>query len=250
VNKVGQFPDEEAKETNMNVLGIGSHPDDLEIACGGALAKYAKQGHKVFMCHIANGNLGHAVIEPPELARIRDIEARNAAAVLGAESLTIDIGDVHVESGNKEIQKKTIEIVRYTKADVVITHNPHDYMRDHDEASAVATDASFGATLPHLRTESPHTTEFPPVFFMDTLAGIGFVPTEYVDITEVIDQKLEAIACHESQVKWMAEHDHIDFLDFVKTCNKYRGLQSNCAFAEGFRQFAAWPRFKPYRLLP
>ena len=46
----------------MIVLGIGCHPDDLEIQCGGTLAKYAKLGHKVFMCHIANGNMGHKII--------------------------------------------------------------------------------------------------------------------------------------------------------------------------------------------
>jgi LmbE family N-acetylglucosaminyl deacetylase len=85
---------------------------------------------------------------------------------------------------------------------------------------------------------------------MDTLAGIGFIPTEYVDITAEMEQKLEALSCHASQIVWLREHDGIDFLDFVRTCNKYRGLQSNCTYAEGFRQYAAWPRFRTQRLLP
>ena len=51
----------------MNILAIGCHPDDLEIACAGTLAKYAKRGDKVIMCHVANGNLGHAIIMPDEL---------------------------------------------------------------------------------------------------------------------------------------------------------------------------------------
>jgi len=85
---------------------------------------------------------------------------------------------------------------------------------------------------------------------MDTLAGIGFIPTEYVDISDVMDLKLEALACHESQIKWMRDHDGIDFLDFVRTCNKYRGLQASVSYAEGFRQYAGWPRFKTSRLLP
>jgi LmbE family N-acetylglucosaminyl deacetylase len=140
--------------------------------------------------------------------------------------------------------------VRFTGADIIITHNPADYMRDHEQVSALAQDVSFAATIPHLITESPFSSHFPPVFFMDTLAGIGFIPTEYVDVTSEIEQKLTALSCHESQVKWMLEHDKIDFLDFVRTCNKYRGLQSNCAYAEGFRQYAAWPRFVTRRLLP
>jgi LmbE family N-acetylglucosaminyl deacetylase len=234
----------------MVVLGIGCHPDDLEIGCGGTLAKYAKKGHKVFMCHIANGNLGHAVIEPAELRQIRRREAENAAGVLGAESLSIDVGDAMVEAFDKEVRGRVMEVIRVTGADIIITHNSFDYMRDHEQASALACDASFTATLPHLVTQSSNTANFPPVFFMDTLAGINFIPTEYVDITGEIEQKLEAVNCHASQVVWMREHDNIDFLDFVRTCNKYRGLQSNCAYAEGFRQYAAWPRFRTGRLLP
>ena len=234
----------------MNILGIGCHPDDLEVSCGGTLAKYAKMGHKVFMCHIANGDLGHMIHEPPELRKIRDKEAKNAAAALGAEALTCDVGDAMVESHNKETRDKLVDIVRYTKADVIITHNSVDYMRDHEQSGNLAVDAGFCCTLPHLFTEHERHPLFVPTFYMDTLAGIGFIPTEYVDITDEMEQKLEALACHESQVKWMLEHDHIDFLDFVRTCNKYRGLQSNCLYAEGFRQFAGWPRFVTHRLLP
>lgn len=54
----------------MNVLAIGCHPDDLEIGCGGTLSAYVKQGHRVFMCHVANGDKGHAVIMPDELKEI------------------------------------------------------------------------------------------------------------------------------------------------------------------------------------
>jgi len=234
----------------MNILAIGAHPDDLEISCGGTLIKYAREGHKVTMCAISGGDMGHVVIMPDELLKIRLDESIEAAKVIGADFYSIEGRDGLIESSNKEVRQRLIEVIRKSRPDVIITHNPDDYMRDHMQTSALAYDASFISTLPHLFTESGYTTNFPPVFYMDTLAGIGFIPTEYVDISDVIEQKLEAVACHKSQIKWTRDHDHIDFLDFVRTCNKYRGLQSSVPYAEGFRQYAGWPRFRANRLLP
>ena len=234
----------------MNILAIGCHPDDLEIACAGTLAKYATRGDRVIMCHVANGNLGHAVIMPEELREIRMKEAENAAKIIGAESISIDVGDMHVEASERETINRLIEVVRYAKPDLIITHNPDDYMRDHQQTSQLAFHASFGSSIPHIETVTEAYGEIVPLFYMDTLAGINFVPTEYVDVTDTIDTKLEAHACHESQIKWMLEHDKIDFIDFVRTCSKYRGLQCSVPFAEGFRQYAGWPRFSTKRLLP
>lgn len=140
----------------MNILGIGAHPDDLEIGCGGTLAKYAQQGDQVFMCHIANGNMGHKIIQPEELRNIRTKEAENAAAVIGAKkAFNGDSGDCFIEPSNKELLMRVIEIIREAKPDLIITHNYDDYMRDHKMASEIAVNASFMATLPHLITKSP-----------------------------------------------------------------------------------------------
>ena len=234
----------------MNILAIGCHPDDLEIGCAGTLAKYAERGDRVIMCHVANGNLGHVVIMPDELRKMRTKEADDAAALIGAESINIDVGDMHVEASERETINRLIEVVRYAKPDLIITHNPDDYMRDHQQTSQLAFHASFGSSIPHIQTATEAYGEIVPIFYMDTLAGINFVPTEYVDVTETIETKLKMLACHESQIKWMLEHDKIDFIDFVRTCSKYRGLQCGVPYAEGFRQYAGWPRFSTKRLLP
>ena len=79
---------------------------------------------------------------------------------------------------------------------------------------------------------------------------MNFNPTEYVDVSEFIDLKLNMLECHESQLKWMREHDNIDFADMVRTCSKYRGYQCGVAYAEGFKPYNVYPRYSTKNLLP
>lgn len=235
----------------MRVLAIGCHPDDLEIACGGTLRKYADQGAEIVMCHVANGNLGHVVLEPEELREIRTLEAENAGKILGArEVINLDVGDTLVSSQDQRVIDLVADTVRYAKPDVILTHNSDDYMQDHVEVSRLAANGSFCSGLSHRPRRYDPYSSFVPVFFMDTLAGVNFQPTHYVDITDQIDRKLEALHCHESQVKWMLEHDGIDFADMVRTCSKYRGYQCGVPYAEAFRPYMAYPRMSTKRLLP
>lgn len=235
----------------MNILAVGCHPDDLEIGCGGTLAKYVKLGHKVVMCHVANGNRGHAVIMPEELRTMRIKEAKESGKIIGAfEVVTLDVADLEVDSRDTEIIKGLTDVIRKAQPDLIITHSPEDYMKDHLEVGRMVFDASFSASVPHFFTKEQAHSKIPPVYYMDTLAGVNFLPQEYVDVSEEIDIKINALACHESQIKWMLEHDKIDFLDFVRTVSKFRGLQCGCRFAEGFRRCEAWPRVTTLRLLP
>lgn len=235
----------------MNVLAIGCHPDDLEIGCGGTLALYARNGHDVYMCHVANGDKGHAVIMPEELGKLRTAEAEAAGATLGAKKVyNLDVPDLMVNSHDENQVNAVVEVIRAVRADVIITHSPDDYMRDHVETSKLVFNASFSASIPHYDTMSNPYPKIAPLFYMDTLAGVGFLPEEYTDITDTIEIKLEALDKHETQMKWMKVHDGIDFSDFVRTVSKFRGLQSGVKYAEGFRLCKGWPRITTKRLLP
>ena len=233
----------------MNVLAIGCHPDDIEISCSGTLAKYAKRGDKVTVCHVANGNMGHVVIQPDELRKIRIEEAKRAGALAGIEVITTDIGDLLPNGCDMQQRDAIVEIIKERKPDIIITHSPTDYMPDHLAVNKLVFDACFAASVPHygrLNTAA----ELVPLYYMDNLAGMSFNPTEYVDITDTIELKLEMLSCHESQIKWMLDHDHIDFVDFVRTCSKFRGLQCGVPYAEGFTQAYVWPKVTTKRLLP
>ena len=234
----------------MRVLAIGCHPDDIEIGCAGTLAKYKKAGHDVMICHVANGNMGHKVIQPDELREVRIAEAKASGELIGAEVITCDIGDLLVYNQEKSQRDKVVEVIRYARPDVILTHSPCDYMPDHVAVSNLVFDASFAATLPHYETETPYHENITPIYYMDHLAGVNFTPTEYVDITDTLDIKLEMLEKHVSQMKWMRDHDHIDFAEFVRTCARFRGLQCGTGYAEAFAQCYAWSRIRPGRYLP
>ena len=235
----------------MNILAVGCHPDDLEIGCGGTLARYSQAGHVVTVVHVANGNMGHVDIMPDELRLIRLEEARQGGQELGAqEVISMDIGDLEVDSNNQKLVVAMIDVVRRVQPDVIITHAPNDYMKDHVEVSRLMFDASFSASVPHFGLQGREPARITPLYYMDTLAGINFLPTEYVDISAVIDVKLRALDRHVSQVKWLRDHDGIDFSEFTRTCSRFRGLQCGAQYAEGFTPCQTWPRLNTTRLLP
>ncbi|MFH1666626.1 MAG: PIG-L family deacetylase [Elusimicrobiota bacterium] len=233
----------------MRILAVGAHPDDLEILCAGTLAKYSKLGHEVIMAHVCRGDKGHLLIPPAKLAKIRKKEAEKSAKIINARvsELGIDDLDVYLE---REAVIRCVELIRSTKPEVIITHSPDDYMPDHILASKIVFNASFIATLPHTKTKHKFYEKITPVYYMDTLAGANFLPTEYVDITETIEIKKKMLACHSSQLTWLKRHDNIDIIDFMITVAKFRGLQCSVKYAEAFRKIDVWGRNITKRFLP
>ena len=234
----------------MNVLAIGAHPDDIEIACAGTLAKCVKRGDRVVVCHASTGNLGHVIIPPDELTVIRAGEAKKAGSMAGIEVIGGLFDDLNIYDNNKEARDRIVDVIKYAQPDFIITHNPDDYMPDHTAVSRLVFDASFTATLPNYKSKYEKEAKLVPIYYMDTLAGVNFNPTEFVDVTEEIDLKIEMLNCHESQIVWMRDHDGIDFADMVRTCSRYRGYQCGAEYAEGFRQCQVYLKGTTKRLLP
>lgn len=234
----------------MRVMAIGAHPDDLEILCAGTLARYAAEGHAVTMCHVARGDRGSYEHSREEIATIRDKEARSAAELIGAQYLALDVPDGEVNASDPRQRELVVEAVRVARPDVVLAHAPNDYMTDHVEASRLALDCSFLATLPLFETASPHLAGVPALAYMETVTGNDFVPTEFVDISGFIEAKLEMLSQHDSQLKWLADHDGVDMLDQVRTVSRYRGLQCGVDYAEGFVPCNVWLRARVSRFLP
>lgn len=238
----------------MNILAIGAHPDDVEISCGGTLAKYAKQGHKVFTATATNGNIGSATLPMDEIARIRKEEARRAAAHIGAEYICLDYDD-EMFYEDKAARLAFIDLVRYCKADVILTHNPEDYNPDHELTSKIINDIAVMIPIAKIQTKNKPYDKIPIIAYFESANGLGFVPTEYVDISDVIEIKMAMCAEHKSQVQWMQDNykDTLsgkNFLEQYYTQSRYRGIQCGVEYAEGFRMANDAFRVVPYRVLP
>ena len=233
----------------MRVLAVGAHPDDLELLCGGTLAKYADQGHKVIMAHLCSGSRGGTNIEPEELARIRCNEAKTAAKLIAAEVLGPITGDLDLYT-TEQMRIKTVDLIRQAKPDVIFTHSPNDYMPDHVITSQLIFDASFSATVPLYKTNNPAHENITPIFYMDTVAGVDFQPTEYVDISDHIETKKKMFLCHQSQLQWIEDHHQAEPTDMLETVAKFRGVQCGATYAEAFKRLNVWGRLKTDRLLP
>ena len=235
----------------MKIIAISAHPDDIEINCAGTLAKYSKAGHDVVMCNMCSGNAGHFVIQPDELQKIRQKESERSAAIIGAEHITLGYGDMSLYYQSKEARDRLTDVLRAVKPDLIITHTPEDYMSDHIAVSKLVFDATFAASLPHYRTSSGEGfADLCPIYYMDNLGAFRFEPTEYVDVTDTFETKMKMLSCHESQMKWMKEHDKIDFSETVRTFTRMRGLQCGVQYAEGFKQMLGWGKMTTVRLLP
>ncbi|MEX2534420.1 MAG: PIG-L family deacetylase [Trueperaceae bacterium] len=233
----------------MRVLAVGAHPDDIEILCAGTLARFVQEGHEVVMAHASVGDKGHGEIAHHEVGQLRQSEAREAAKVIGARSETLGFRDGEI-AVNDENMRRVVDLIRHVAPDLIITHHFDDYHGDHNAITRLVVDGSFLATLPYFITSLPAHPTACPIYFMDTLAGIGFEPSEYVDISETIPLKKAAMEKHQSQITWLRDHHSSNILELIDTIAAFRGLQCGVRYAEGFQSFRAWGRLSTRRLLP
>lgn len=235
----------------MNILAIAAHPDDIEILCAGTLARYAETGHAITMAVFTDGSMGDTRVPPTKLAKIRHEEQKAAADIIGARLLWPGIVDEHVFP-NEAQRRVMIDLLRESDPDVILTHSPNDYHPDHRHLSQLVFDSYFQKGLPHIPGQTQPACRFAgaQVYYMDTIAGIGFQPTEYVDITSVMETKLRMLRCHKSQYQAISELAHRELEQVMEIQSRFRGLAGGCEYAEGFCRLESWQRGLSRRLLP
>lgn len=225
----------------MNLIFFGAHPDDLEILCGGTIARCVAQGHAVWMAVATNGNVGSPTLTNAEIAAVRQGEAEASARTLGAQLIWMNENDEFLFD-DERTRLKFVDAVRQAKADVIITHNPNDYHPDHIACSKLASDARILSAVRLIKTAHPQVGKSPELFHMDSIAGLRFEPQFFVDISAHFEKKQEALRSHQSQNIWLKSIFNTDLTSYVQVQSAFRGLQCGVKYAEAFVQPVYWPR--------
>lgn len=184
----------------INVVIIGSHPDDADKQAGGTALEFLKRGHNVLFVSLTNGDAGHHTQGGKELAQRRFSEAQEAGRRFGVEYIVMDNPDGKLLP-DIEIREKIIGIIREFKADVVIGHRPNAMHPDRRNSAILLQDAAYMVIVPNVVPDVPPLSENPLfLYFEDNFKKPNpFEPDIVVDITNSFEQKIYGMAAHESQ---------------------------------------------------
>ena len=196
----------------MNILAVGAHPDDIEFGCGGTLLKYSLSGHRIFPLVLTKGDVGG----DPE---VRSREQKDAASYLGArEVFWGGFNDTELID-NREMIQRIEEVMRKVSPDVMFLNYYNDVHQDHRAAAQAGISASR-----YVRE----------VLFYEVPTTQHFDPDIFVDITDVLEKKIELMKKHASQID-RTRVNNLTIVESVQSCANFRGYQGRVKFAEGFK---------------
>lgn len=201
------------------VLAIGAHPDDVEIGCGGTLAKCAAAGDSVSHLVVTSGEAGSDTIPPKTLARTREAEARRAGKALGAakvEFLRLRDG---LTSYSRADKIALVNRIRALRPDVVFVHARSDAFPDHRVVHELAMAALTAAAGPWYQESRGAPWQVGSVLGYEVWHPLNAYQLA-VDITPTLEMKLKALRCHASQMAAIA------YDEAAAGLARYRGAMS------------------------
>ncbi len=220
----------------QRILFVLAHPDDAEFLCGGTVARLAEEGRDIHYLLITRGDKGSddPDMTPELLAPIREQEQRDAAKTLGVQNVTFFDGyfDGEVEP-TLDLRRKIALVLRQWKPDVVFTFDPWRRDEVHPDHRAVGTctlDAlacARGALYypEQLRDGvTAHNTKH--VYYFSTNAA-----NHWVDTSGVLEKKVAALRCHQSQTKQM------NLEEWVRRRGAIAGVEHKFKYAEMFHHY-------------
>jgi LmbE family N-acetylglucosaminyl deacetylase len=166
----------------LKIVCIGAHPDDIELAMGGTVAKHSHRGDDVHMVICTLGVRDHQ----DKTKFVREKETRNAADMLGAKAHVLDYPVLQLNKPSREFEIILQRAIEDINPDRIYVHSPFDYHQIHESVNKVAAKV---------------TADTKQVIFFEVVSSStsDFRPNAYVDITDFIDLKVKSIQAHLTQ---------------------------------------------------
>ncbi len=204
----------------MKILAIGAHLDDIELACGGTLAKAVDAGHQVKV--IIMSKSGYTNFDGKQMREdsIAVQEGTNALKTIGLTDIEIlDFPTKDIPYNSEVIESIDIRMSAFDP-DVIFTHHPFDTHQAHVGVSK--------STISAARRKNT-------VFFFEPITPSGrsyvaFKPQMYVDITSTIDKKIASLKEHKTEYKKFGE----EWITGVTCRAGFRGYEMGTEYAEAF----------------
>ncbi|MEW6750089.1 MAG: PIG-L deacetylase family protein [Candidatus Latescibacterota bacterium] len=211
------------------IMAVSAHPADFCSRSGGTLIKHTLAGDAVRVVWLTHGETDESgflfrqnpQISVEEVRRIREAECVACVGVMGIEGRMLGLGDGPLRMTEERLELLAAEI-RDFRPNILLTHWKDEltYPTHLLTAQAAVTAALRVRGVGDIRFFEPN---------IGTAGRVGFVPDHYVDITEVFARKVEALQTLAAQPELVGNYT---------ACNRWRGIECGCQYAEGFVRFA------------
>ena len=221
----------------LDVLAIGAHPDDVELSCGGTIIKLVKQGRRVGVLDLTQGELG---TRGDRTTRAR--EAARAAAVMGValrENLKLPDGDINADMDSRI---RLVRVIRNLQPEILLFPYQIDRHPDHERAHVLCREAWFSAGLQKFRTSLRGRSQEPfrPRAYYHFMQWYEFTPSFIVDVSAEFEQRVETMRAYRSQFYDPASREREtilstpEFLEMIRTKLEYYGYRIGKKYGEPF----------------
>jgi N-acetylglucosamine malate deacetylase 1 len=224
----------------VDILGVGVHPDDVELSSVGTLLRHRVMGYSVGLLDLTRGEMGSR-----GSAEIRAIEAEKSRQIIGAAfRVNLEMADVFF-THNEENLRSIIRVLRASKPKIVLANATSDRHPDHGRASKLVSDACFYSGLVKIETydsEGKSQEPWRPDAVYHYIQDRNLKPDFVVDITDYIDAKVKCIQAFSTQFFVPGTEDNEPetpissklFFDYLMSKNRVYGRDINAAYVEAF----------------
>ncbi|MFN2457574.1 MAG: bacillithiol biosynthesis deacetylase BshB1 [Chitinophagaceae bacterium] len=222
----------------LDILAIGSHPDDVELGCSGTLISEAQRGKKTGIVDLTQGELGTRGTTETRLEEAA--EAAKIMRVAVRENLKMRDGFFQNDESN---QLQLIKILRKYQPEIVIGNILADRHPDHGRAGKLIYDSCFLAGLPKIETKEDNGNvqeKWRPKYLFHYIQDRFYEPDVIVDISHVWEQRMKAVKAYYSQFHNSNENEpqtyisRPEFLEAIISRARLLGKRIGVQFAEGF----------------